>query len=131
MERLLLHHSVGMVCNILEMNPLELEIFKSLISKYPEIGEHVDALRVKNRKVTGVGMYVDFEYKIGSTSIKDLSIPNGAISNNENIEIPGLERGLGYELCISDGKILFFEFITYGEAWDGDTSTFKLVPNDF
>ncbi len=120
-----------MVCNILEMNPLELEIFKSLISKYPEIGEHVDALRVKNRKVTGVGMYVDFEYKIGSTSIKDLSIPNGAISNNENIEIPGLERGLGYELCISDGKILFFEFITYGEAWDGDTSTFKLVPNDF
>ncbi len=131
MERLLFHHSVGMVCNILEMNPLELEIFKSLISKYPEIGEHVDALRVKNRKVTGVGMYVDFEYKIGSTSIKDLSIPNGAISNNENIEIPGLERGLGYELCISDGKILFFEFITYGEAWDGDTSTFKLVPNDF
>jgi hypothetical protein len=113
------------------MNPLELTLLQGLIDKYPTIGTHLPFLRVKDRVVTGVGMYSNFVYVETDELLPALEIDNGAISNNENIEIPGLERGLGYELCISDGKILFFEFITYGEAWDGDTSTFKLVQNDF
>ncbi len=113
------------------LNPLELSLLQGLAKKYPTIGLHIPFLKVKSRVFTGVGMYVNFEYAEGNQTLPILELQNSTIGNNEIIEIPGLEFGLGYEVDITDSKINFIEFITYGEAWDGDTSTFKLVPNDF
>lgn len=72
-------------------------------------------------------MYVNFGC---SRSIENLKITDTAISTNEKIEIEGLIYGLGYEVDISEGKIKFIEFITYGENWNGSIGNFLILKKD-
>ncbi len=76
-----------------KLNPLELTLLQGLTIKYPTIGTHLPFLRVKDRVFTGVGMYSNFVYVETDGLLLALEINNGAISNNENIEIQGPERG--------------------------------------
>ncbi|MBK8909918.1 MAG: hypothetical protein IPM61_01175 [Chlorobi bacterium] len=111
-----------------ELNELEKAILSKLSVKYPAIQEHMPFLRVLNREITGVGMYVNFCYvKDPQVSIPCLEISDGCISTNENIEIQGLKYGIGYEVDVSDGKIKFIEFITYGEEWDGVIKDYRFI----
>ncbi len=106
-----------------DLNKLELSILERLSNKYPEIKNHIPHLKILNRENTGVGMYVNFTY---SNEIEPLNLPDSSISTNENIEIQGLQYGLGYEVDISKGRLNFIEFITYGEQWDGMINDFTL-----
>ncbi|WP_395057911.1 hypothetical protein [Flavobacterium sp.] len=87
---------------------------------------HIPIIKVLNRKITGVGMYVNFYYP-DTLIIPSLEIEEASISTNENIEVENLEYGLGYELDISNGKIKFIEFVTYGEEWDGNFVGYKFI----
>ena len=48
-------------------------------------------------------------------------------SNGENIEIENLKQGLSYVIDITDGEIIYLEFITYGENWNGIFGEYKIV----
>lgn len=110
-----------------ELNSLESAIFSSLAQKYPLINNHLPFLIVKNRKATGVGMYVDFDYSIPEPIV--LNIENKAISNNEVIRMNGLVNGLQYEVNIEGGKLLYMELVTLGgEHWDGLIRSFVMEP---
>lgn len=109
-----------------KMNTFETAILNRLADNYPTIKLHLPFIEVKNREVTGVGMFVNFSYRNEPVDLKLIKPLNGAISTNDNIEIQTLEFGLGYEVNISDGKITFMEIITYGEEWDGDVAGFIL-----
>ncbi|MCC9044162.1 hypothetical protein LNQ81_15935 [Myroides sp. M-43] len=108
------------------MNEFELAVLNSLAKDYPFLKEHIPYLRIKNREITGVGMYVNFVYS-QEIKISNRDFYNVSLSTNENIEVESLEYGLGFELDITDGKVNFIEFITYGENWDGVINKFKIT----
>lgn len=107
-----------------ELNELELTLLNGLITKYPSLKSHIAHLRVSERKATGVGMYVNFEYENFSGEFENL---NSLFSNQENIQIPGLERGLCYLIDVTDGEIKYIEFVTYDEDWNGDLNGYKIA----
>jgi hypothetical protein len=107
------------------LNDLETSILDRISLKYPNIKKHIPLLKVIDREMTGVGLYVNFCYSKINSNLQSIEIDNGSISTNENIQIEGLKYGLGYEVFISDGKIKSIELITYGEGWDGKFNSFK------
>ena len=125
MAPLLFHHLVEKDCKMSNLNDFELCVLNRVAKKFPEINVHIPFLRVKDRIVTGVGMYVNFCYVGQNESAPIFGIEDKSISTNESIEVDGLKYGLGYEVDISDDKINFIEFFTYGESWDGNTKGFK------
>jgi len=48
-------------------------------------------------------------------------------SNGENIEIENIKQGLGYVIDVTDGQIMYIEFTTYGENWNGIFGENKIV----
>ena len=102
-----------------ELNKLEISILERLAIEFPFIKGHLPFLKVDNREITGVGMYVNFIYDNPNNKSLYIGVENSVVSTNEIIEIDGLEYGLGYEVDITDGKIKFIELVTYGEEWDG------------
>lgn len=110
-----------------ELNEIELTLLSGLIAKYPSLKSHITSLKVSERKATGIGLYVNFEYENFNETFENL---NALFSNLENIQIPGLERGLCYVIDVTDGKIEYIEFLTYDEEWNGDLSGYKIVKMD-
>nr|WP_315202939.1 hypothetical protein [uncultured Flavobacterium sp.] len=109
-----------------KLNEFELAVLNSIAKEYPFLEEHIPYLRVKNREITGIGMYVNFVYS-QDVRIKNPDFNNASLSTNENIEMENLEYGLGFEVDIIDGKVNFIELITYGENWDGTIKEFKIA----
>ena len=107
-----------------ELNALELKLLDGLVEKYPSLKSHVADLKVAERKNTGTGMYVNFEYVNPKIHFEDI---NALFSKEEHIEIKKLKHGLGYVIDVTDGKILYIEFTTYGENWDGTFGDYQIV----
>ena len=106
------------------LNEIELTLLSGLIAKYPSLKSHITHLKVSERKATGIGLYVNLEYENFNGEFENL---NALFSNQENIQIPGLERGLCYLIDVTDGEIKYIEFVTYDENWNGDLSVYKIV----
>nr|MDQ3018130.1 hypothetical protein [Bacteroidota bacterium] len=49
-------------------------------------------------------------------------------SNQERIHVKGLKSGLGYVIDVTDGQIMFIEFMTYDEKWNGKFEDYKIIP---
>lgn len=101
------------------LNYIESTILLKCVHLYPNMHFHIDFVEVLSREYTGVGMYVNFKYT------KNVSIPitndkHNSLSTNEVIEIPELKNGLIFELCLTNGRIHFLEFVTIGECWTGN-----------
>ena len=109
-----------------ELNTLEITLLKGLIEKYPMLKPHLDVLKVSNRKSTGTGLIVTFEYENADLEFNET---NALFSNEENIEIKKLKKGLNYVIDITMGRIETLELSTYEEKWDGVIGEFKLVEN--
>ncbi len=110
-----------------ELNDLELKLINGLTIKYPSLEFHIPYLKVTQREVTGVGMYVNFAYVDFVGQLEDI---NALFSNEENIEIRNLKYGLGYVIDITGGEIKYIEFITYGENWNGKFTEYKIVQRE-
>lgn len=113
-----------------ELNELELSLLNGLTEKYPSLKSHIPFLKVSERKMTGSGMSVNFEYSNTDGQITIEEEINALFSNGENIQIKNLKKGLGYVIDITGGKIEYIEFTTYGESWDGKFGDFKIVSRD-
>jgi hypothetical protein len=99
------------------LNQFELAILDRLSVDNPVIKKHIPFLRVRNREVTGVGMYVHFFYVNNAPSLD--SIPKPYISTSGYLKMEGLKDGLIDDVNITDGKVDFLELVTYDEPWDG------------
>lgn len=102
------------------LNKLEKSIVKRILKIYPGFKFHLPFLRVASREITGVGMYINFVYLKNDINPLDIKMLNLSLSNNEIIQIEGLEYGLGYEAFFEDGRLKFIELVTYGEDWTGN-----------
>ena len=109
-----------------ELNTLELTLLKGLVEKYPALKSHLDVLKVASRKNTATGLIVTFEYENSEIEFGEI---NALFSNEENIEIKKLKKGLNYVIDITMGRIETLELSTYEEKWDGVIGEFKLVEN--
>jgi hypothetical protein len=107
------------------LNEFEFSILNRLASKYKFLADHIPFLRVKDREITGVGMYVNLIYSVDGKSLQWIDPPDASLTTNEKIEISGLKFGLGYEVDITAGRIKYIEIFTYGEVWDGLVTDFS------
>jgi len=109
-----------------QLTDIESTLLNGLIQKYPSLKSHIPFLKVKVRTILKVGMTVDFEYTDPEHELSFEDI-NALFSNGENIEIKGLKQGLGYVIDVTYGKIIYLEFTTYGENWNGKFGDYKIV----
>lgn len=109
-----------------QFNDLESTLLNGLVEKYPDLKLHIPFLKVKDRKSTGTGMEVNFEYTNADGEIHFEEI-NALFSGGENIQIKGLKQGLSYVIDVSEGRISHLEFSTYGENWNGKLGDYKIV----
>ncbi len=107
-----------------ELNTLEITLLNGLVEKYPSLKSHIDNLKVSERKSTGTGLIVSFEYVNSEIGNEDI---NALFSNEENIQIKKLKRGLSYVIDITAGRIEYIEFSTYEEKWDGVFGEYTIV----
>jgi hypothetical protein len=104
------------------LNNLEKSILTEIAKVYPELTAHIPALKVKSREITGVGMYVNFEYSGDPNFLPRIN--HGMLSVNKTVHLDNLKYGLGCVLDILNGKVNFIELFTYDESWDGTYKTF-------
>lgn len=109
-----------------QLSNLETTLLNGLIEKHPSLNSHLLYLKVKDREITKVGMTVNFEYIHPEEELSFDDI-NALFSGGENIEIKGLKEGLGYVIDVTDGKIIYIEFTTYGENWNGKFGDYKII----
>ena len=100
-----------------ELNHFELAILEKLSEANSEIKKHIPYLRVKHRKTTGVGMYINFIYANTTESLEYIKAYH--LSTNGYLKMEGLKDGLIDDTNITNGKIDFIELVTYDEPWDG------------
>jgi hypothetical protein len=113
------------------LNQFELAIMngiaKSNEKEHSFVRDHIPYLRVKSRRKTGVGMYVDFFYTPEGDSLEFDKNGEMVISSPKGLALEGLKYNLNYELNISNGRIDFLELVTNGESWDGEVGNFRFV----
>lgn len=108
-----------------QLTTLESTLLNNLFEKYPTLKSHISYLNVKDREITKTGMTVNLEYT-NATEL-DFEDINALFSAGENIEIKSLKQGLSYVIDITDGQILYIEFTTYGENWNGQIGDYKII----
>ena len=108
-----------------QLTTLESTLLNNLFEKYPTLKIHLPYLKVKDREITKTGMTVNLEYT-NATEL-DFQEINALFSAGENIEIKSLKQGLSYVIDITDGQILYIEFTTYGENWNGKIGDYKII----
>jgi len=116
-----------------ELNIFERAIIDEIVrfngEKYPNLKKHICLLQIKFRNKTGVGMYVNFEYRHEISQID--SIQNDIVlSSDKSLELDSLKYELNFELKITEGIFDFLEIVTNGESWDGKYKSFNFVDNN-
>lgn len=111
------------------LTELELVLLERLFLKYPNLKMHLPFLKVKERKISKVGMQIDFEYT-DTENVLEFEELNALFSGGENIQVKGFKQGLGYVIDITAGQIAFLEFSTYGENWNGQFGDYKIISED-
>lgn len=108
------------------MNELEKAILTEIADSYPELKNnlirHYSELQINNRKFTGVGVYINFEYK--NTELEP--IRKNHLSGKAELIIPNMEFPVTYEIAFTNGMISFMELISNEEEWNGGFEGFKL-----
>ena len=112
-----------------QLSELEQTLLEKLFLKYPDLNTHLPFLKVKERSTTKVGMQVDFEYT-DSENVLEFEELNALFSGGENIQVKGLSQGLGYVIDITAGQIIFLEFSTYGENWNGQFMDYIIISEE-
>lgn len=112
------------------LNLLEQAIISEIIDfnkeRYPFIENHVPFLKVRSRKSTGIGVFINFDYvhKKGELLI-DENQNVIILASDKSFKIRGLKYCLNFELIVLNGKFEMLELVTNGELWDGNYDFFK------
>jgi hypothetical protein len=105
----------------LERQSLEL-VLSPENCKDEKLRQQIDAVAVRGREQTDVGMFVEFEVPA------DMASDDRAryVFSNLSGEMPGLENGFGGVLYVEDGLLLTLEFFTYDEQWPERPEDYRL-----
>jgi len=104
------------------------EIAKTNDREFPFINDHIPYLKVKSRRYTGVGVYVNFEYQLKGMTLNQNFQNDLLLSGNKELHLDILKYRLVYVLSISNGRIETLELVTDGdESWDGNYNSFKFI----
>jgi hypothetical protein len=112
------------------LTALEEAVLEKLLSGESEgyriLQKQIPALRVTERKMTGVGFFTSF-----SLADEAPKLPDEASLEISDVgaEINDLEHGAGFVLFIRKGGINMLEGFTYGEPWPHNVSSFHLYYN--
>lgn len=83
--------------------------------------QQMEHARLASRENTGVGFYCDFEIpETAPTVSRDLQL------GDVHAEIEGLDRGAGFVLFVSDGRVKTLEGYTYDEPWPETVGVYTL-----
>jgi hypothetical protein len=80
--------------------------------EYPFLESHLQYLFVKERELTGVGLYVNFGYVKNEALESDVNI---LLSSSKSLTSPNLKHEIAYVLDVEKGKIKYLEIVTNGE----------------
>jgi hypothetical protein len=109
------------------LTPLETAVLEKLVSgekdSYRTLQKQICALRVTNRKMTGVGFFTRFSLPTEAPILRDEASFH---ISDVAAEIKGLENGAGFVLFIKNGKISMLEGFTYDEPWPSQITSFRL-----
>ena len=113
------------------LEKIERELLEQILKQNPAYGNilnnQLENLLVSSRKPTGVGCYVNFS---NTSNVVDKSI-NTMLGFEGEIEVPNVPSGLCCVLSITDGRLDFLEFVTYGdETWNGQLNDARIVPTN-
>jgi hypothetical protein len=108
----------------LNINALELAILQHMAVANPSLALLIPKLHVLSREFTGVGSYTNFRHPNDSPDT-----PDGRVSLDGLITVPGVRNGLGSILFLKNGLPLCLEIYSHGEdLWDGLYDGFAFVP---
>jgi hypothetical protein len=74
-----------------DLEEIELTLVHGLTKEFPQLKSHIPFLRVSERIITGVGMYVNFVYEGCDENFEAINV---FYSGQENIAIKSLSLGL-------------------------------------
>ena len=105
-----------------DLNSLELALLKDCTFDKPEkffIPDHLPYLKIINRKYTGVGEFILFDYLPGKEILIDPKVR--FTSTNEHIfDVDTIKHGIGSIFYVRDSKIVQLEVYTFADAWWGN-----------
>src|ERR1700730_3094093 len=109
------------------LTPLEQAVLEKLLSgesdRYRILHNQIPALRVSERKMTGVGFFTRFSIPDDIPKIPDeATFQTGGVGANIN----DLGHGAGFVLFVEDGQIATLEGYTYDEPWPRNFHSFHL-----
>jgi hypothetical protein len=109
------------------LTPLEQAVLEKLLSgeseRYRILQKQIPALRVTERKMTGVGFFTSLSLPDEAPKLPDeasLEISDVGADLND------LEHGAGFVLFIRKGRIYMLEGFTYDEPWPRNVRSFRL-----
>lgn len=112
------------------LNSLEKSVLEKLLAgkseMYQILQKQLYALRVKERKMTGVGFFTRFSFP---DDVRKLPGRETFDIGDVSAELQNLKHGAGFVLFIDDGLINMLEGFTYDEPWPHDISNFHLYYN--
>ncbi|VTS07674.1 Putative integron gene cassette protein OS=uncultured bacterium PE=4 SV=1 [Tuwongella immobilis] len=113
-------------------SPFEIDVLHAILDpqreKYPLLHAQIPYLIVSKRELTGVGGYTYFRFDPASEPPEPESSIDLVLTANKMAEMDSPPSGLGFALDVTEGKINFLEFVTYGEEqWDGNVDRYQLV----
>lgn len=113
------------MCKSMNLNPLEVDVIKSLSLQYSELSELLGKVEVSSREITGVGCYTNLKY-----SGRKLNFGDTDLGLQSLVNLPEVASGLGVVLSFADGKPNYLEFYTYGsESWSGEINGYSIDKN--
>lgn len=87
-----------------------------------KLRRQLDAISVRSREETGVGMFVEFE--VPSEVASDNRTRQ--VFSNLSGEMPELKHGFGGVLYVENGLLSALEFFTYDESWPKQPKQYQL-----
>lgn len=112
------------------LNKLEFAIIQELFrSNYGKenVGDlltHIPYIYVKERTFTGVGLYVNFDYKSENKLILDKDL-RMHLTSSKSLLFSNFGEYFYFELDISHGKLNYIEIVTYVDGWNGSIDSFE------
>lgn len=105
-------------------------IFLENIKLYPNLIEHIENVTVLSREKTGIGLYLNFDYKCNAIqSLCDNE--NLVLTSKDFMHIEGLRSPLTYEVNFTNGYLDFLEIVSNDGEWNGVIENLQFEKDDW